>query len=81
MTSYKLIKFFEPQTKATSVLRDDGWAIPFDPANRNYQQFVEQINADEATLEGVDGNVMTPEEAKAYVATLPKEEAPVDAPA
>jgi hypothetical protein len=80
-----------------SIIRlSDNAYLPFDPANRDYRQFVSQINADEAQLEDVDGNLMTAEEAKAYVATLPKQEptvadednstdpeaeAPVDAPA
>ena len=46
-------------------------SIPFDPANTDYQQFKAQINADEAQLEDADGNLMSPEEAKAFVATLP----------
>lgn len=45
--------------------------IPFDPANTDYVNFKYQINHDEAQLEDADGNLMTPEEAKAYVATLP----------
>ena len=54
------------------VLRlDDGACIPFDPANTDYANFKAQINADEAQLEDADGNLMTADEAKAYVATLP----------
>lgn len=49
----------------------DGAFIPFDPANTDYANFKAQINADEAELQDADGNLMTPEEAKAYVATLP----------
>ena len=49
----------------------DGAVIPFDPANTDYQNFKKQINADEAQLEDADGNLMTAEQAKAYVATLP----------
>jgi hypothetical protein len=49
----------------------DNAFIPFDPANTDYQNFKAQINADEAQLEDADGNVMSAEEAKAYVATLP----------
>jgi hypothetical protein len=45
--------------------------IPFDPANTDYANFKKEILADEAQLEDADGNVMTPEAAKAYVATLP----------
>ena len=46
-------------------------SIPFDTANTDYQNFKKQINADEAQLEDADGNLMSPEQAKAYVATLP----------
>ena len=49
----------------------DNAFIPFDPANTDYQNFKKQINADEAQLEDADGNLMSPEQAKAYVATLP----------
>ena len=49
----------------------DNATIPFDSANTDYQQFKAQINADEAQLEDADGALMTPEEAKAFVATLP----------
>ena len=45
--------------------------IPYDTANTDYQNFKKQINADEAQLEDADGNLMSPEQAKAYVATLP----------
>jgi hypothetical protein len=44
--------------------------IPFDPANTDYQKFKKDVLAG-AELQDADGNVMTPEEAKAYVATLP----------
>ena len=54
-----------------SVLREDGWQIPFDPANTDYQRFKTEINADEAQLEDADGNLMAPADAKAFVATLP----------
>jgi hypothetical protein len=43
----------------------------FDPANTDYENFKAQINAGTAQLEDADGNLMTPDEAKAYVATLP----------
>ena len=53
-----------------SRLDDNAW-IPLDNANTDYQNFKKQINADEAQLEDADGNLMTAEQAKAYVATLP----------
>jgi hypothetical protein len=57
---------------ATSIIRvDDGACIPFDPANTDYANFKAQINADEAQLQDADGNLMTAEQAKAFVATLP----------
>jgi hypothetical protein len=43
----------------------------FDPANSDYQNFKTEINDDQAQLKDVDGNVMTSDAAKAYVATLP----------
>lgn len=49
----------------------DGAFIPFDPANTDYANFKSQINADEAQLEDADGVLMTAEDAKAFVATLP----------
>ena len=48
----------------------DGACIPFDPANTDYQQFRKDV-ASGSELQDADGNLMTPEEAKAYVATLP----------
>ena len=63
---YKLIK----NAEVVKRLSDNAF-IPFDPANVDYQQFKQAINADEAQLEDADGNLMTPEEAKAFVATLP----------
>jgi hypothetical protein len=57
---------------ATSVCRlSDMASIPFAVGNTDYQNFKYQINNDEAQLEDADGNLMTPEQAKAYVATLP----------
>jgi len=43
----------------------------FVPENTDYINFKAQINDESAQLETVDGVLMTPEEAKAYVATLP----------
>lgn len=43
----------------------------FDPQNGDYVAFKAQILSDEAQLEDADGNLMTAEEAKAFVATLP----------
>jgi hypothetical protein len=46
-------------------------SIPLDPANTDYANFKKEILADEAQLQDADGNTMTAEQAKTYVATLP----------
>ena len=45
--------------------------IPISSDNTDYANFKAQIMADEAELQDADGNVMSAEEAKAYIATLP----------
>ena len=49
----------------------DNTSIPTHESNSDYANFKKEILADEAQLQDADGNVMSPEEAKAYVATLP----------
>lgn len=46
-------------------------SFPIQADNPNWIALKKQINADEAQLEDADGNLMTAEQAKAYVATLP----------
>ena len=58
------------ESTAVSRLADNA-SIPFDPANTDYANFKKEILADEAQLQDADGNTMTPEQAKTYVATLP----------
>ena len=59
-------------TPPSSVLRlDDGACIPFSVENTDYQNFKIAINDETDGLETADGVLMTPEEAKTYVATLP----------
>jgi len=68
---YKLIKnSLTNQINFVERLSDNAY-IPFDPANTDYANFKREINAYEAQLEDADGNLMTAEQAKAYVATLP----------
>lgn len=68
---YKLLKSFE-SGKVNGVKRlADAMTIPLNPANTDYANFKKEINADEAQLEDADGNLMTAEQAKEYVATLP----------
>jgi hypothetical protein len=69
---YKLSPLRWGYTEPTSVIDlDKMCAIPYDPANTDYANFKAQINADEAQLEDADEVVMTSEQAKEYVATLP----------
>ena len=69
---YKLSPVFYGQTKSESVINlDNNTCIPFDTANTDYENFKAQINDETAQLEDADGVLMTPTEAKAYVATLP----------
>ena len=53
------------QTETQTIL------FPFNPANTDYQNSKTQINDESAQLEDVNGLLLSPEEAKAYVATLP----------
>jgi hypothetical protein len=70
MIMYKLLT--NPLGVTSFVLRlSDNANIPFDPANTDYANFKYQINHDEAQLQDAEGVLMTPEQAKAYVATLP----------
>ena len=68
---YRLIQSLLDGTISVVQRLSDSACIPYDPANTDYQNFKAQINDETAQLEDADGNLMTPEEAKAYVATLP----------
>jgi hypothetical protein len=68
---YKLLKDALGINNIAVIRLSDSACIPFDPANTDYENFKAQINDDEAQLEDADGVLMTPEQAKAYVATLP----------
>jgi len=70
---YKLFK--DPLTnQINSVIRIiDNANIPYNPANTDYINFKAQINDESAQLETADGVLMTSDEAKTYVATLPPE--------
>ena len=68
---YKLNRnIFGGQPNGVIRLADTA-TIPFDPANTDYANFKKEILADEAQLQDAEGNTMTPEQAKTYVATLP----------
>ena len=69
---YKLTPLSQITEQVQAVIRlSDNAIIPCDQANTDYQQFKQAINEDTAQLEDADGNLMTAEEAKAFVATLP----------
>ena len=56
---------------ANAVIRlSDTACIPFDHANTDYQNFKKEVLAG-AELQDADGNVMTQEQADAFIATLP----------
>lgn len=73
MIEYKLFSTLlskEP-TMVQKIDGDFSLSIPFDPANNDYDKFKKEIAEDKAQLQDVNGNVMSAEEAKAYIATLP----------
>jgi hypothetical protein len=70
MTQYKLQRGMGNEISSVTIIGQN-ISIPFDPANTDYQTFKTKINADEAQLEDADGNLMTAEEAKRFIKTLP----------
>jgi hypothetical protein len=69
---YKLQKTTEGLINSVSKANSDVFiSIPFAPDNTDYANFKKEILADEAQLQDADGNTMTAEQAKTYVATLP----------
>ena len=67
MITYKIFN-----NKDNYIVRlSDGAIIPPDPNNVDFMIFKAQINDESAQLEDADGVLMSPEAAKAYVATLP----------
>ena len=67
---YKLNKDWQGNICSVTRLIDNA-SIPFDPSNTDYQNFKNQINNESAQLEDSNSVLMSAEEAKAYVATLP----------
>jgi uncharacterized protein YjbI with pentapeptide repeats len=67
---YKLISY---ESRIVCVNKTEGNiinSIPFDPANTDYANFKKEVLAG-AELQDADGNVMTQEQADAFIATLP----------
>ena len=46
------------------------YSIPQDPANTDYAEFKKAVTAG-AELQDTDGNIMTSQDAQAFIATLP----------
>jgi len=70
---YKLLKtgFSEEPNCVTVQQGKYLLTIPFDPANTDYINFKKEIAEETTELQDADGNVMSAEEAKSYIATLP----------
>jgi len=68
MNTYKL--GFDPlANRVTTANRSDGWSIPFDTGNSDYQQFKKDL-ADGASLKDAEGNDMTAEQITAFLGEL-----------
>ena len=72
---YKIFKTTTHNQEQISIIRNNGneqyTSFLADPANTDYANFKKEILADEAQLQDAEGLLMTPEQAKAYVASLP----------
>jgi hypothetical protein len=66
---YKIIKSKLDNSEILFRIADNTF-IPFDPDNTDYQTFKKEVLAG-AELQDADGNVMTQEQADAFIATLP----------
>jgi len=76
---YRLIRNFISDRVTQQIISDstsvvfrdvDNTSIPFGTANTDYQNFKKEVLAG-AELQDANGNVMTQEQASAYIATLP----------
>ena len=57
------------ETTPSSVQKNDGWSIPFDPANTDYQTFKKDLS-EGASLKDAEGNDMTAEQITAFLGEL-----------
>ena len=64
---YQLVKI--PTTNEITTVRKENSFIPFDPANTDYQQFLQHL-AQGLPVESVDGTAMTQSEIAALYQTL-----------
>lgn len=65
---YKLQNGFANQQNLIRLF--DSANIPLDPANTDYAEFKKAVTAG-AELQDADGNVMSSQDAQAFIATLP----------
>ena len=71
MIMYKQYKYLDGLVVNNAIIRiKDNATIPFDPANIDYQQFKSDVLSG-AELQNADGNVMTQEQADAFIKELP----------
>jgi hypothetical protein len=68
MTTYKLINNKDNQLCA--INSSNGWSIPIAPDNTDYQQFKKDL-ANGVQLEDATGTVMTADQIKTFMETLP----------
>jgi hypothetical protein len=69
---YQLLPDDQLTGPANTIKRlSDNAFIPFDQANTDYIKFKKEINEEESELQDADGNVMTAQQAKQFIATLP----------
>jgi hypothetical protein len=66
---YKLYKSVSIGEVVSVTRLTDNTSIPLDPANTDYAQF-KKLVAEGAELQDADGNVMSPEAAQQFIATL-----------
>jgi len=52
---YKLGQIPFGLTESTCVIREDGWAIPFDPDNTDYQQYLKWVEEGNTPLPADEG--------------------------
>ena len=60
MKTYKIVNSHETGMPC-SVLRSDGWSIPFDPANTDAQQFAKWLQEGNKPNPAEEGGVATDE--------------------
>ena len=64
---YKLCK--NTNGEISCVIREDGWAIPIDESNTDYQAFKQDLS-EGASLKDAEGNDMTAEQITTFLGTL-----------